>query len=267
MVYHSEGIQAMILLLGGTSETAPIATALARKGCRVLVSLATDVPLETGAGTYSNVEVRTGPLDSKGLVSLIQKRGILLLVDATHPYAVSIRKATRKATRQMKIPYLTYIRPEGLLEAKDMVFTVDHAEAARVAFADSRPVFLTTGSRNLEPYACAAAFASIPLIVRVLPHPASLLACSALGIPKENIITARGPFSLEENREIIKRFQIGVLVTKDSGEAGGVAAKIEAARQEGCLIIVVKRPAISEEGAFQDIPALLDYIKILQIVW
>lgn len=256
----------MILLLGGTSDTAPIATGLAREGYQVLVSLATDVPLETGAGAHPNIEVRTGPLATDGLVSLIRKRGILMVVDATHPYAVSVRAAAHKAARQMQIPYLTYIRPASTPEANDIVCAADHEEAARTAFADGRPVFLTTGARNLGPYARAASSSKIPLVVRVLPHPDSLRACAARGIPEEQVITARGPFSLEENQETIRNFRIGVLVTKDSGAAGGVTAKIEAARREGCLIIVVKRPAISQEGAFEDIPALLNHIKMLQTI-
>ncbi|OPY86912.1 MAG: Precorrin-6A reductase [Syntrophaceae bacterium PtaU1.Bin231] len=256
----------MILLLGGTSDTVPIATGLARGGYRVLVSLATDVPLETGACAHPNIEVRTGPLDLDGLISLIRERGILLVVDATHPYAASIRAAAHRAARQMQIPYLTYIRPASTPDAKDIVFAADHEEAARIAFAHGKPVFLTTGARNLAPYARAAASSNVPLVVRVLPHPDSLRACAAWGIPEENIITGRGPFSLEENRKIIRQFQIGVLVTKDSGAAGGVTAKIEAARQEGCLIIVVKRPAISQEGAFENISALLDYIETLQTI-
>jgi len=256
----------MILLLGGTGDTAPIATGLAREGYRVLVSLATDVPLETGAGAHPDIEVRTGPLDCDGLVSLIRNRRILLVVDATHPYAVSIRAAAHKAARRMQIPYLTYIRPPGAPEAKDIVFAADHEEAARAAFADGRPVLLTTGARNLAPYARAASAAKIPLIVRVLPHPDSLRACAVWGIPAGNVITARGPFPLEENQEAIRNFRIGVLVTKDSGAAGGVTAKIEAARREGCLIIVVKRPAISKDGSFDNAPALLDHIKTLQAI-
>ncbi|MBI2437234.1 MAG: precorrin-6A/cobalt-precorrin-6A reductase, partial [Lentisphaerae bacterium] len=50
-----------------------------------------------------------------------------------------------------------------------------------------------------------------------------------------------GPFSLEENRALIRRFGVGVLVTKDSGAAGGFQAKQEAARLEGCLLVVVGR--------------------------
>lgn len=159
--------------------------------------------------------MRKGPLDSKGLVSLIRRRGILLVIDATHPYAVSIRTAAREAALHSGIPYFTYIRPEGVADEKDITFVIDHEEAARKAFADGRPVFLTTGGKNLEPYTRAAACANVPLLVRVLPNPDSLRACSALGIPKENVITARGPFSLEENREVIRKFQSCVVSHKN----------------------------------------------------
>ena len=40
-----------VLLLGGTSETAPLATALARAGHNVLVSTATDIALDVGTRT------------------------------------------------------------------------------------------------------------------------------------------------------------------------------------------------------------------------
>jgi precorrin-6A/cobalt-precorrin-6A reductase len=251
----------MILLLGGTGDTEPIATGLARAGYRVLVSLATDILLD--AGSHGNIEKRTGPLDAGGLASLIRKRKIRLVVDAAHPYAVSAHASAREAARETNTPYLTYVRPGGVAQGEGIAFAASHEEAARVAFADGRPVFLTTGVRNLSPYVREASSSKIPLVVRILPHPASLQTCLSWGIPQERIISARGPFPVETNREAIRTFQIGVLVTKDSGVAGGVAAKIEAARREGCLVVVVKRPESSREGIFESIPTLLDHVKSL----
>ncbi|MHC4781262.1 MAG: precorrin-6A/cobalt-precorrin-6A reductase [Planctomycetota bacterium] len=34
------------------------------------------------------------------------------------------------------------------------------------------------------------------------------------------------------------------MVTKDGGRAGGVAAKLAAARSEGCRLVVLRRPPI-----------------------
>ena len=36
-------------------------------------------------------------------------------------------------------------------------------------------------------------------------------------------------------------------MTKDSGKAGGVPEKLEAARLEGCRVVVVRRPEPPEE--------------------
>ena len=62
----------MILLLGGTGVTAEIALGLARGGYRVLVSRATDVPLDVGQ--HAGIESRWGELDDRGLAELIAQR-------------------------------------------------------------------------------------------------------------------------------------------------------------------------------------------------
>jgi len=249
----------MILLLGGTSETSLIAGGLARAGYRVLVSCATQIDMNTGS--HPNITLRRGPLDAAGLFSLIKAQGLTLLVDAAHPYATGAHATAREAAKLAGIPYLVYIRPaDTTIEEIGIIYAADHNEAAREAFAAGRPVLLTTGSRNLVPYAEEAKRTGTLLIVRVLPEDSSLDACRAVGIPEECIIAARGPFSIEENRQAIRRFAIGVVVTKDSGVPGGVKEKIEAARLEGCTVVLVKRPTVPQGLCFADTAALLAHI-------
>ncbi len=81
-------------------------------------------------------------------------------------------------------------------------------------------------------------------------------ACRLSGVAEEWIVTGRGPFSVEENRRQIRAFDIGTLVTKDSGPAGGVPEKLAAARAEGCRVVVVRRPA-DDPAAFSEIEALI----------
>ncbi len=75
----------MILLIGGTSETAPLAEALAAAGFKVLVSTATEVPLNVG--DHPNIFSRSGKLDGPDMAQLAKKRGVQAIVDASHPYA------------------------------------------------------------------------------------------------------------------------------------------------------------------------------------
>lgn len=249
----------MILLMGGTSETSLLAVNLARAGYRVLVSCATQIDLDVGS--HPNITLRRGPMDAGEIYALLKARGIALIVDAAHPYATSAHNAAREAARLVAIPYLAYIRPaDAAYTGAEIIYAADHNEAAKAAFAANKSVLLTTGSRNLAPYAGEAKRINIPLIVRVLPEESSLEACRAAGIPEDRIIAARGPFSLEENLDVIRRFAVGVLVTKDSGQAGGVREKMEAARREGCAVVVVQRPATPSAPSFSDPSLLLEHI-------
>jgi precorrin-6A/cobalt-precorrin-6A reductase len=246
----------MILLLGGTSETAPVATRLAEAGCRILVSTATDEPLEIGS--LPNIERRSGPLDETGLANLVRRMNVRAIVDCTHPYAATVRATARGVAEQRAIPYFTFIRPAGVTPGEPGVHrAANHEEAARVAFSFGRPVLLTTGANHLAPYAARSRETGLALIVRVLPRRESLQACLRAGIAEDCIISARGPFTVKENRAQIRRFRIGVLVTKDSGEAGGVPAKLEAARAERCAVVIVERPPLPASGAYGSVEDLV----------
>ncbi len=120
----------MILLLGGTGVTAEIALGLAEAGYRVLVSKATDVPLDVGR--HAGIESRWGELDERGLAELIARRKIRAVVDATHPYATVIRGRARRAAAAMKIPYFSFLRPGAIdPHSADVQWVADHAAAAR----------------------------------------------------------------------------------------------------------------------------------------
>lgn len=278
----------MILLLGGTSETRPLARQLAARGHRVLVSQATDVPLETqsppwrklpacDADSYrtleayatrtpeayaANIQCRYGPLDEAALADLIDQRQIRVIVDAAHPYASAIHTAAGRVAAARGLRCLRYIRPAVIeTDAPGVQLAPNHQAAALAAFTCGRPVLLTTGSRNLAPYADQARRTGVPLVARILDHPDSYSACERAGIPPERIIAGRGPFSVETNRRHIRDFGIGVLVTKDSGAAGGAEEKVEAAGAEGCTVIVVARPPLDHVPAFSNIDDLVEAVS------
>ncbi|MCX6900412.1 MAG: precorrin-6A reductase [Verrucomicrobia bacterium] len=249
----------MILLLGGTSETAPLAEALADAGYDVLVSTATDVPLSVG--DRPRISHRSGRLTEADMITLVRERAVRAIVDGTHPYATNVRATAERVAEQAKVPYLTFVRPGTAGEHHGVQLAATHQEAARLACEPRRPILLTVGSKNVAVYAQAAARSGIPLMARVLPHDDSIQLCRAAGLPDDRIVTGRGPFSVEENRRLIRQFNIGVLVTKDSGEAGGVPAKLEAARAEQCLFIVVERPLQLSANTFHDMPSLLHALR------
>lgn len=231
----------MILLLGGTSETGMIADALLRAGHDVLVSTATDTPLSIPIDPH--IARRTGRLDEESLLHLLQVEAVTLVVDATHPYAEQAHRAAYNAAARAGVRCLRWVRPAtDVADYSGILRVPNHQEAARLAAAFGRTILLTVGSKNLTAYVGEAARRGRRLIARVLPEAASLEACRRAGLPEDSVVGARGPFSVEDNRAILRRFEANVLVTKDGGEAGGLPAKLAAAKLEGCQVVLVTRP-------------------------
>ncbi|MBI4962784.1 MAG: precorrin-6A reductase [Desulfomonile tiedjei] len=249
----------MILLLGGTAETAPLAAALADAGFEVLVSTVTDLPLELGH--HGKVTRRIGPLDEQAMLLLARDRGVRAIVDATHPYAEAAHANARKVAATLDLPCLRWRRPEVIEPAADLHFAANHEEAATLACSLGGSILLTTGSTHLRPYVKACSRTGSALFVRVLDHPESVKAALTAGIPEANIVRGRGPFSVEENLAVITNFKIGVLVTKDSGEAGGVPAKLEAARIAGCRVVVIRRPDESCEHCYEELSEMVRAVR------
>ena len=69
---------------------------------------------------------------------------------------------------------------------------------------------------------------SVPLnrlIVRVLPNTTSIGICEEIGISGENMVAMQGIFSKEFNQALMREYDVGVIITKESGETGGVPVR------------------------------------------
>jgi precorrin-6A/cobalt-precorrin-6A reductase len=249
----------MILLLGGTGESAAVAEGIAEAGYEVLVSAATDVPLDSGS--HANLHRRSGRLNQDGMLELVRRQHIRAIVDVTHPYASEVRATAAQVAESMHIPYLTYVRPKSISRANTVRSVCTHEKGAQVAFAPGKRVLLTIGSKHVAPYVKEARRKNVLLAARALDHPDSIRVCLEAGLPEDCIVTGRGPFTVEQNRVLLRRFEIGVLVTKDSGDRGGVREKLEAARLEGCEVVVVERPELPTARACATLPELIGGLK------
>lgn len=122
------------------------------------------------------------------------------------------------------IPYLMVFRPASIDPGNpNTEFAADHDSAARMAFALGRPVLVTTGSRQVASHVKESRRTEVPCVVRVLDDTTTRAACKSLELAYRQIVVGRGPYSVETNRQQIRHLGIGVLVTKDSGLAGGTA--------------------------------------------
>lgn len=238
-----------IIIFGGTTEGRELSAALASEGADVTVSVASEYGAEEQTSDYG-IKIEEGPKDEGEMRLLI--RGADLCVDATHPYAVLVTENIQKAAEAEGVELLRLTRDATKLETviaespsasgeANLMIASSAEEAARLARANGGNVLLTTGSKELHVY--AELIDPQLLYPRVLPLASSLEACEAACIPHRNIIAAQGPFSEGFNCALISEFGIDILITKESGKAGGFSEKIRACRKCGIPVIVIARPA------------------------
>ncbi|MBI4667168.1 MAG: precorrin-6A reductase [Nitrospinae bacterium] len=250
-----------VLLLGGASETMPLAMALATRGLEVIASTATDNELDVGG--HPKIKRRIGRLTAEEMAAFIREEGIGAVLDATHPFAVEAQKNAMSAANTAGLPYLRFERPGLTMDYERVHWADDHEEAAQIAFSFGKAALLTTGSRNLAPYVRQSVETGVPLVARVLPHPESEEACRKNGLDFSSVIFARGPFSVEENLETINKYSIGVMVTKESGQAGGVMEKVESCRLSGIPLVVVRRPREEAGDSFADMEKITQAVMVI----
>ena len=230
----------MILVLGGTSDARALVEGVRGAGYEVLLSTVSEYGARLAAEV--GVEVRCGALDDAELSRLVE--GAAAVVDATHPFAAQISAAAAAACVRANRPYLRFERPAGALPG-GVVRAADPAEAARLAveLAAAGAILLTVGSKTVDVYARAAREAGVRLVARVLPTPESLAACAAAGLEPRDIVAMQGPTSAALDAALLRHLGATVLVTKESGDAGGLHEKLRAAELAGAAAVVVERPA------------------------
>ena len=212
-----------VLVFGGTTEGRLLARELSALGAQVTVSVATALGAEELRGVPP-LTVCVGRKDTRQMREMLP--GFAVCVDATHPYAAEASGNIRAACLAAGVPYRRLLRGASALPP-DSVVVPDAPAAARWLAGTQGNILLATGAKEL------AAFAGLDaerLYPRVLPTHEGLAACEAAGVPHGNIIALQGPFTRELNEALMRRFDIGYLVTKDGGAPGGFGEKAQAAR-------------------------------------
>lgn len=246
----------MILVLSGTKDGREIVYKLLDKGYNLIVTTATGY----GKSLYEEkfgLKVVSERLDYDRMIKLINNNSIKLAIDATHPYADKVSDNIYKACNDLSLKYIRYQRKESSLDNYvDIIeWVIDYNEAAEKLTEAKGNVLLTTGSKTLEIF--SNKISSERLYARILPTSNILKKCEDIGLKPANIIGMQGPFSKDMNIEIIKKYNIDILVTKDSGKVGGTLEKFEAAKEMGIPVIVISRPELRQGTIFNNIDELI----------
>lgn len=238
-----------LLILGGTTEGAELARALAGDArVEAVLSLAG----VTRAPAASPLPVRVGGFGgAEGLAAFLCEGGFDGLVDATHPYAVGISRNAVVAAGLAGVAFVRVARPAWVAGPGDRWVAVGNLEEAAARLGGvTRRVLLTVGRKEL------GAFAGAPwhrYVVRSVDAP------DAGVLPGAAVVVARGPFALKGELALLREYGIEVVVTKNSGGLA-TAAKLEAARMLGVEVVMLARPAEAGGASVADVAGVLEWL-------
>ncbi|MTJ55145.1 cobalt-precorrin-6A reductase [Anabaena sp. UHCC 0253] len=244
-----------VLILGGIGDAAELAARVANiSGIEAIASLAgrTREP-STPVGN-----VRIGGFGGVvGLVSYLRKMQIDLLIDATHPFANQISGNAAAAAQEVGIPRLMVIRPPWEKLEDDHWLEVENNIAAAAALENqSQRVFLTIGRQEIATFAHLQKFW---FLMRMIDPPNNDVL-----VPPGLIICDRGPFTLENEQEILLKYNIDTIVSKNSG-GSATYPKIIAARKLGIKVVMVNRPPVPPGEQVPDVESAIKWLKIKQL--
>jgi len=241
-----------LLILGGTAEAAALArAALERFGDRLAVTTALAGRTDEPASLPGLVRIG-GFGGAEGLATYLEREAIDLLIDATHPFAEHISRHARLAAEQTAVPRLMLDRAAWRRHPLDRWIEVETMTGAAMAVARlGRRCLVTTGTRGLEAF---SGHTGVHFVVRLIDRPRS-----ELPLASYELVLARGPFALVEERALFKHHRIDIVVAKASGGAA-TEAKLIAAREAELPVVLLRRPRPEPGPRVENVAAALDWI-------
>ena len=252
----------MIMVLGGTGESREAAQLFVQNGYEVLYTSTTGII----AGLPEQVVHAVGELDETSFKGLLQRYPVRCIVDATHPFATAIKTLAEQMAQAAGIPCIRFEREGAATHHDDpSVVVVDSLRNAVEKITQvSGGILSTIGTRMLPRLCEELGVRRCDLAVRVLPVAASIVECEKCGIHPSRIVAMQGPFDKAFNLWCIKRFKVTTMFTKESGDRGGFSEKVEACREKGCRLVVLRRPVNSAVTVCKTIQRCLEVLNTME---
>jgi precorrin-6A/cobalt-precorrin-6A reductase len=197
--------------------------------------------------------VRSGGFGgAEGLARYLRDKTIDVLIDATHPYADVISANAARAAALTGVPLVALRRAAWEKVSGDQWIEVESIAAAVAALGQApRRVFLALGRKEIAPFAEAPQHTYLVRSVDPVDPP--------LAVPHAIYLTARGPFSEAEDRALLERHRIDVIVAKNSG-GDATYGKIAASRALHLPVIMLQRPSLPEVEAVETVDGVLAWL-------
>jgi precorrin-6A/cobalt-precorrin-6A reductase len=238
-----------VLVLGGTHEARRLAIALHQDPAfAVTSSLAGRVAVPR----LPCGDVRIGGFGgADGLAAWLRGHGTDAVVDATHPFAARMTANAVAATAEVGVPLVVLRRPGWTEGPGDRWHRVPDAPAAAALVPRlGNRVFLAIGSGDLAAFARLDAWC---LLRAVDPPPPPLPA-------RHHLVLARGPFTADAERALLREHRVEALVARDSG-GELTAAKLVAARELGLPVVLIARPPAPDAAAVASVEEAVAWLS------
>ncbi|MBD2294536.1 cobalt-precorrin-6A reductase [Anabaena sphaerica FACHB-251] len=244
-----------VLILGGTGDAAELTASINKiTTIEAIASLAG----RTREPVAPVGNVRVGGFGGvTGLVEYLQHQKIDVLIDATHPFANHISWNAAAAATETGIPRLLVNRPPWEQQPDDIWIEVENNTEAAAALENQalenqiKRVFLTIGRQEISAF---SHLQEIWFLMRMIDPPNADVV-----IPPGLMLFDRGPFSLKDEREILTKYNIDTIVSKNSG-GNATYPKIIAAREMGIKVVMVKRPPVPPGEQVADVESAVKWL-------
>lgn len=181
----------------------------------------------------------SGGLDEKSMPDFCRRQQVGLIVDAAHPFAENAHANIGITAEKLQIPVIRYER--NFPPHNPNLHWFDNYNSA-IRFLEEKNIdnlLALTGVNSiakLKPY-----WTNKRSIFRIMKREESLAVVEKNSFPLENIL-----FYEDERNEtdLFQRLSPAAIITKESGESGGFAEKIDTALALGIPVLVIRRPPL-----------------------
>ena len=164
------------------------------------------------------------------------------VVDASHPFAEQISNNAYEACIISQIPIVRLTRNAWIQTEEDNWQNVNSFQDAKnLLNITNSKIFLAIGRLNIKFfYTFPQHFYLLRMIEELKVKP---------DFPNYHCLISRGPFNLDDDISLLKKFKINLIISKNAG-GDGAFSKIKAARKLKIPIIMIKRPILPNVKEF-----------------
>lgn len=180
------------------------------------------------------------------------------VADLSHPFAVVVSDTVKKVCLKLEIPYFRAGREHISYDYEKIIYVNSKEDAADYLEKYNGNILFTTGVNTLSFYENRLKDKKDKIWARILDTDDSRKIAYGSEL---NIIYALPPFSENDTSDILEKYNIGIMVSKDSGKRGGLDEKIKAAEKNSVSVLIIKSP---ENGIVQTMEEILIEIEKLR---